>query len=143
MKKILVKESILLNQKIASREDAVRMAGELLVRQGYVKENYVEEMLKREEISTTFIGNDIAIPHGTENAKKEVISSGISVIQVPEGVDFNGEKARVVFGIAGKDNTHIDILASIAVLCSEMVNVEKIVAASSEEDIIQMFTGVV
>lgn len=143
MKEILVKESILLNQTIESKEEAIRMAGELLVRQGYVKENYVEEMLKREEISTTFIGNDIAIPHGTENAKNEVLSSGISVIQVPDGVDFGGGKARVVFGIAGKDNTHLDILANIAVLCSEMENVEKIVAASTEEEILQMFTEVV
>lgn len=142
MKDILVKESILLNQEIGSKEEAIRMAGELLVRNGYVKENYIEEMLKREDLSTTYIGNDIAIPHGTETAKDEVLTSGISVIQVPNGVDFNGEKARVIFGIAGKDNTHIDILSNIAIICSEMENVEKIVAAKSKEEIISMFEGV-
>ncbi|HSP46951.1 MAG TPA: PTS sugar transporter subunit IIA [Clostridiaceae bacterium] len=142
MKDILVKESILLNQEIGSKEEAIRMAGELLVRNGYVKENYIEEMLKREDLSTTYIGNDIAIPHGTETAKDEVLTSGISVIQVPAGVDFNGEKARVIFGIAGKDNTHIDILSNIAIICSEMENVEKIVAATTKEEIIRMFEGV-
>lgn len=142
MKDILVKESILLNQEIGSKEEAIRMAGELLVRNGYVKANYIEEMLKREDLSTTYIGNDIAIPHGTESAKDEVLTSGISVIQVPNGVDFNGEKARVIFGIAGKDNTHIDILSNIAIICSEMENVEKIVAAKSKEEIISMFEGV-
>lgn len=142
MKDILVKESILLNQEIGSKEEAIRMAGELLVRNGYVKANYIEEMLKREDLSTTYIGNDIAIPHGTESAKDEVLTSGISVIQVPNGVDFNGEKARVIFGIAGKDNTHIDILSNIAIICSEMENVEKIVAATSKEEIISMFEGV-
>jgi mannitol/fructose-specific phosphotransferase system IIA component len=142
MKDILVKESILLNQEIGSKEEAIRMAGELLVRNGYVKENYIEEMLKREDLSTTYIGNDIAIPHGTETAKDEVLTSGISVIQVPGGVDFNGEKARVIFGIAGKDNTHIDILSNIAIICSEMENVEKIVAAKTKEEIISMFEGV-
>ncbi|MBW8383011.1 MAG: PTS sugar transporter subunit IIA, partial [Youngiibacter sp.] len=108
MSGILREEGILLNQEIATKDQAIRMAGELLVRNGYVKEEYIEEMLKREEISTTYIGNDIAIPHGTENAKNEVLESGISIIQVPNGVDFNGEKARVIFGIAGKDNTHLE-----------------------------------
>jgi PTS system mannitol-specific IIC component len=118
------------------------MAGELLVRNGYVKEEYIEEMLKREEISTTYIGNDIAIPHGTENAKNEVLESGISVIQVPNGVDFNGEKARVIFGIAGKDNTHLEILSNIAILCSDMENVEKIVAAKTKDEILALLGGI-
>lgn len=142
MSGILREEGILLNQEIASKDQAIRMAGELLVKNGYVKEEYIEEMLRREEISTTYIGNDIAIPHGTENAKNEVLESGISVIQVPNGVDFNGEKARVIFGIAGKDNTHLEILANIAILCSDMENVEKIVAAKSKDEILALLGGI-
>jgi PTS system mannitol-specific IIC component len=142
MSGILREEGILLNQEIATKDQAIRMAGELLVRNGYVKEEYIEEMLKREEISTTYIGNDIAIPHGTENAKNEVLESGISVIQVPNGVDFNGEKARVIFGIAGKDNTHLEILSNIAILCSDMENVEKIVAAKTKDEILALLGGI-
>jgi len=142
MSSILREEGILLNQEIATKDQAIRMAGELLVKNGYVKEEYIEEMLKREEISTTYIGNDIAIPHGTENAKNEVLESGISVIQVPNGVDFNGEKARVIFGIAGKDNTHLEILSNIAILCSDMENVEKIVAAKSKDEILALLGGI-
>jgi PTS system mannitol-specific IIC component len=142
MSGILREEGILLNQEIATKDQAIRMAGELLVKNGYVKEEYIEEMLKREEISTTYIGNDIAIPHGTENAKNEVLESGISVIQVPNGVDFNGEKARVIFGIAGKDNTHLEILSNIAILCSDMENVEKIVAAKSKDEILALLGGI-
>ncbi|ETA81580.1 PTS sugar transporter subunit IIA [Youngiibacter fragilis] len=142
MSGILREEGILLNQEIATKDQAIRMAGELLVKNGYVKEEYIEEMLKREEISTTYIGNDIAIPHGTENAKNEVLESGISIIQVPNGVDFNGEKARVIFGIAGKDNTHLEILSNIAILCSDMENVEKIVAAKSKDEILALLGGI-
>ena len=142
MSGILREEGILLNQEIATKDQAIRMAGELLVKNGYVKQEYIEEMLKREEISTTYIGNDIAIPHGTENAKNEVLESGISVIQVPNGVDFNGEKARVIFGIAGKDNTHLEILSNIAILCSDMENVEKIVAAKTKDEILALLGGI-
>lgn len=142
MSKILKIENIRLNEKFESKYDAIRMAGELLVSGGYVDEHYIEEMIKREDLSTTFIGNDIAIPHGTESAKEDVLESGISVIQVPEGVDFNGQKARMVFGIAGKDNTHLEILSSIAILCSDMDNVEKLVAAKSKEEIMELLGGI-
>jgi PTS system mannitol-specific IIC component len=118
------------------------MAGELLLAGGYVNEHYIEEMVKREDLSTTYIGNDIAIPHGTESAKNDVLDSGISVIQVPEGVDFNGDKARVVFGIAGKNNTHLEILANIAVFCSDMDNVEKLVKAETKEEIMDLLGGI-
>lgn len=135
-------ENIRMNQRFDNKQDAIRMAGELLVAGGYVNEHYIEEMMKREELSTTYIGNDIAIPHGTESAKNDVLESGISVIQVPEGVDFNGDKARVVFGIAGKDNTHLEILANIAIFCSDMDNVEKIVQARSAEEIMDLLGGI-
>ncbi|HSL86449.1 MAG TPA: PTS sugar transporter subunit IIA [Bacteroidales bacterium] len=142
MSKILRPENIRLNEKFENKYDAIKLAGELLLEGGYVNEHYIEEMVKREDLSTTFIGNDIAIPHGTESAKNDVLASGISVIQVPEGVDFNGEKARVVFGIAGKDNTHLEILSNIAILCSDMENVEKIVSAQSKEEIMELLGGI-
>lgn len=142
MSTILKVENIRLNEKFDSKYDAIKMAGELLLAGGYVNEHYIEEMVKREDLSTTYIGNDIAIPHGTESAKNDVLDSGISVIQVPEGVDFNGDKARVVFGIAGKNNTHLEILANIAVFCSDMENVEKLVKAETKEEIMDLLGGI-
>ena len=142
MSTILTMENIRLKEKFESKYDAIKMAGELLLAGGYVNEHYIEEMVKREDLSTTYIGNDIAIPHGTESAKNDVLNSGISVIQVPEGVDFNGDKARVVFGIAGKDNTHLEILANIAVFCSDMDNVEKLVKAETKAEIMDLLGGI-
>jgi len=142
MSTILTMENIRLNEKFESKYDAIKMAGELLLAGGYVNEHYIEEMVKREDLSTTYIGNDIAIPHGTEAAKNDVLNSGISVIQVPEGVDFNGDKARVIFGIAGKNNTHLEILANIAVFCSDMDNVEKLVKAETKEEIMDLLGGI-
>lgn len=142
MSTVLTMENIRLNEKFESKYDAIKMAGELLLAGGYVNEHYIEEMVKREDLSTTYIGNDIAIPHGTEAAKNDVLNSGISVIQVPEGVDFNGDRARVVFGIAGKNNTHLEILANIAVFCSDMENVEKLVKAETKEEIMNLLGGI-
>ena len=59
-------------------------------------------MIDRDNMTSTYMGNDVAIP-GPEEAKKTVLRSGFTEIQVPKGVDFDGQKVRLIFGIAGKD----------------------------------------
>ncbi|MCA1060539.1 PTS mannitol transporter subunit IICBA [Rossellomorea aquimaris] len=132
---LLLEENIFMNQSFATKEEAIRFAGEALVKAGYVEESYVDAMIDREGITSTYMGNNVAIPHGTEDAKKAVIKSGFTVIQVPNGVDFNGEKAKMIFGIAGKDGTHLEILSGIAVVCSEQENVDKMVEAKSAKEL--------
>ncbi|PSL40051.1 PTS system mannitol-specific IIC component [Planomicrobium soli] len=135
---LLLEENIFLNQSFSTKEQAIRFAGEALVKAGYVKPSYVDEMLKREEITTTYMGNNVAIPHGTEEAKKAVIKSGFTVIQVPNGVDFGGESAKLIFGIAGKDGTHLEILSGIAVICADQDNVDQLVQAKSAEELMSI-----
>jgi PTS system mannitol-specific IIA component len=140
---ILKEANIQLNQKLENKTEAIKATGQILVEQGYVKEEYIEQMLKREELSSTYMGNFIAIPHGTEEAKAAVLESGLSVIQVPEGVDFGrGNIVKILIGIAGKGNEHLDILSQIAIVCSEEENVEKLVQAKSKEEIIQLLSEV-
>ncbi|MDP4086483.1 MAG: PTS sugar transporter subunit IIA [Bacillota bacterium] len=140
---ILSKKNIRLNEVIASKEEAIRLTGSVLVNQGYVDENYIEKMLEREELTSTYMGNFVAIPHGTEDSKNFVKESGISVIQVPNGVDFgNGNMVKLLFGIAGKNNEHLDILSNIAIVCSEEENIEKLVQAKTAEEILTIFEGV-
>lgn len=136
---LLHEKNILLNQHFNSKEEAIKKAGELLLNGNYVKENYIEKMLERENISTTYIGNNIAIPHGTSESQKEILKSGISIIQIPEGVSFGHDIAKVVIGIAGKGNTHLGLLSNIAIICSEMDNVDKIVNAKTKKEIFELF----
>ncbi|MBS4210076.1 PTS mannitol transporter subunit IICBA [Bacillus sp. FJAT-50079] len=135
---LLLEENVFLNQSFVNKEEAIRFAGRALVKAGYVKESYIEAMIARDEMTSTYMGNDVAIPHGTEEAKKDVIKSGFTVIQVPNGVDFDGQKVRLIFGIAGKDGTHLEILSGIAVTCADMDNIEKLVAAQTAREIMDM-----
>jgi len=100
---MLKKENIVLNHTAESKEDVIRQAGQLLVDQGAVEPAYIDSMLAREEVVSTFMGNGLAIPHGTDEGKTSVIESGLSLIQVPGGVDFDGNEAKVILGIAGKE----------------------------------------
>ena len=138
---LLTEDNIFINKRFRNKEEAIRFAGDALVKAGYVEPSYVDEMLKREEITTTYMGNDVAIPHGTEEAKKAVIKSGFTVVQVPDGVDFDGEKAKLIFAIAGKDGTHLEILSGIAVICAEQSNVDELVAAKSAKELLDILNS--
>ena len=95
------------------------MAGEILAKDGYVSTNYIDAMIERENMMTTYIGKGIAIPHGVAAGKEDIKRSGISILQFPEGVDFDGEKAYLVIGIAGIGDEHLGILANIAATIDE------------------------
>ncbi|SET51997.1 PTS system, mannitol-specific IIC component [Salinibacillus kushneri] len=138
---LLREENIFIGKEFSTKEEAIRFAGEALVKGGYVEDNYVDAMLEREEITSTYMGNNVAIPHGTEDAKKAVNKSGFTVVQVPNGVEFNGEQAKLIFGIAGKDGTHLEILSSIAVICSEQENVDKMIQAKTAQEIKDIING--
>lgn len=138
---LLLEENIFMGKEFATKEEAIRFAGEVLVKGGYVKDSYVEAMIEREEITSTYMGNNVAIPHGTEEAKKAVIKSGFTVIQVPNGVDFNGEQAKLIFGIAGKDGTHLEILSGIAIICSEQENVDQMVKAKTAKELMDIINS--
>lgn len=112
-KKVIDENGIRLNQLPVPKEEAIRAAGELLVKQGCVDESYVDAMLEREKLLTTYMGMGLAIPHGTSEAKDSVKKTGIVLVQYPDGVDFGDEKAQLVFGIAGIGDEHLDLLQKI------------------------------
>lgn len=143
MTEILSKENIKLNVSVGTKEEAIRLTGSILVDKGYVDEGYIDKMMEREQLTSTYMGNFVAIPHGTEDSKSFVKASGISFVQVPNGVDFGGGNVvKLLIGIAGKNNEHLDILSKIAIVCSEEENIESLVNANSAEEVLAIFEGV-
>ncbi|MEY8663162.1 PTS sugar transporter subunit IIA [Ligilactobacillus faecis] len=143
----LTKDMILLDQAPATKTEAIRLAGQLLVKAGCVKEEYIDSMIARNNDVSTYMGNFIAIPHGTDAGKKYIEKTGISVVQVPLGVDFSNDAATenlvtVVFGIAGSNNEHLELLSQIALFCSDVSNVAKLADAQSEQEIIDLLKEV-
>ncbi|WP_145388197.1 PTS sugar transporter subunit IIA [Staphylococcus capitis] len=139
MSELFSNDNIFLNVSATDQNDAIEKAGQVLVDSGAVTPNYIEAMKDRENVVSTFMGNALAIPHGTEEAKGNVIRSGLSLLQIPKGVDWNGEEVKVVVGIAGKDGDHLDLLSKIAITFSEEENVDRIVNATSADEIKQVF----
>ena len=132
---MLMRSNILTGLPSESKEEAILRAGALLEASGYVDEKYAPAMLEREGISSTYMGMGLAIPHGTAEAKESVLRSGIVVLQYPEGVDFDGEKARLIVGIAGVGDEHLSILAKVAGALDDEALLEKLSTTPDPEEI--------
>ena len=129
-----------LNQTSVSKEEAIQAAGELLVQLGYVDESYIPAMQEREKLITTYMGMGVAIPHGTSQAKGTVKKTGIVFLQYPDGVNFEKEKAQLVFGIAGIGNEHMDLLAKICNMLEDEEVLEKLKTTNDLDWVMQQLS---
>jgi PTS system mannitol-specific IIA component len=137
---ILSSEQIRINVQVNNKIEAIRLVGQLLVDSGHVPATYIDFMLKRDEDLSTYMGAGLAIPHGTNEAKKLIHSTGLAILVVPEGVDFgNGEIAHLIVGIAAIGDDHMDLLTSIAMIVSDETKNESIQKATSEDEILTIF----
>lgn len=135
MKPILQEDNIILQAAYADRWSAIQACGEILVKQGYVKAAYIEDMMERERLVSVYVGNHVAIPHGIANSEQHILESGLSVLQIPEGVDFDGEKAYIMIGIAGRDGVQMQLLSQIALVCMEQEQVERLRTSKDKNEI--------
>lgn len=131
--------NIFLGLQAGSKEQAIRFAGEQLVKGGYVQPEYVEAMLAREQLTSTYLGESIAVPHGTIEAKDRVLKTGIVFCQYPAGVRWGDEEddaARLVIGIAARNNEHINVITKLTTALDEDGVIDRLANTSSVEEVL-------
>ncbi|MFI6179561.1 PTS sugar transporter subunit IIA [Nonomuraea sp. NPDC051191] len=111
---LLDRRAILLHESASSREEAVRRCGQVLVDVGAVAQPYVEAMLERERTISTYVSEEVAIPHGTAASKQDVARDAICVVRFPGGIDWDGERVTLCVGIAAAGDGHVPLLAALA-----------------------------
>lgn len=132
-KPLLYRENVKTGVAVANKDEAIRMVGQMLVDSGYVDQPYVDAMLEREKTFATFMGNGLALPHGVEAAKKEVKCSGIAVITLKNPIDWgDGNEARVIVGVAGVGDEHLEILGNIGEKMIDEADAEKIATGDAD-----------
>lgn len=137
----LKKDNIKIGLPTTTKEEAIRMAGRILVDGGYVQESYIDAMVQRDSELSTYIGNGTAIPHGVSEAKKLIMHTGISILQFPEGVDFDGNLVHLVVGIAGVGNEHLMILANLAEIVEDEEKVRLLTETKDVDYILRQFVN--
>ncbi|MDD7930507.1 PTS sugar transporter subunit IIA [Microbacterium sp. NM3R9] len=126
----------------ATREEAMQEAADILESAGAVTSAYFDAMQQRELTVSTYMGNELAIPHGTNETKDAILDSALSFVRYDGGVDWNGEAVTFVVGIAGKGDEHLDILSQIALLFSEEDDVARLKAAQTPEELFDLLSSV-
>ncbi|POE01040.1 PTS mannitol transporter subunit IICBA [Pectobacterium carotovorum] len=136
--------NVFLNQHATDKEQAIRFAGEQLVKGGYVEPAYVEAMLEREKLTSTYLGESIAVPHGTIEAKDRVLKTGVVFCQYPEGVRFGDEDdevARLVIGIAARNNEHIQVITSLTNALDDDAVIERLAHTQDIQEVLDLLSG--
>ena len=139
---ILEPQNVVAAGTATTRDDAIREAGALLVASGAVTQEYVDSMFERENSVSTYMGNFLAIPHGTNDAKESIVRSALSLVRFAEPIDWDGQPVRFAVGIAGLNNEHLEILSKIAVVFSDEDEVQKLLDAGTADEIFALLEEV-
>ena len=126
----------------ATQDAALQEAADILVAAGAVTPAYADAMRQREETVSTFMGNGLAIPHGTNETKDAILDSALSVVRYDGGVDWAGDPVNFVIGIAGRGDEHLEILSQIALLFSDDDEVAKLAAARTPDELYALLSEV-
>ncbi len=116
---VLSESAVVVGRTAADRNEAIALVGSILVAEGCVTSAYVAQMQQREEIVSTYLGNGISLPHGTNEAKEFVLRTGLAVAQFPDGVPWGEEPAHLVIGLAATSDEHLRVLARLGTILGD------------------------
>jgi multiphosphoryl transfer protein len=136
----LTPDTVRIGVRAATRDEAIRAAGGVLVEHGYVDPRYVEGMLRRERQASTFLGSGIAIPHGLDEDRGWIRRTGVALVQLAEPVEWApGRKVRVVVAIAARSDEHLGVLAALADVLDDPARAERLACTADPGEIVAAF----
>ena len=141
-REVLSIEQVRIHPGSATQEEAMREAAGILATAGAVTDAYFDAMRQREATVSTYMGNELAIPHGTNETKEAILASALSVVRYDGGVDWGGEPVTFVMGIAGVGDEHLEILSQVALLFSDDDEVAKLKAVQTPEELLALLATV-
>ncbi|EBE2714897.1 fused PTS fructose transporter subunit IIA/HPr protein [Salmonella enterica] len=129
-------------EQAGNKEEAIRQIAAALAQAGNVAGGYVDGMLAREQQTSTFLGNGIAIPHGTTDTRDQVLKTGVQVFQFPQGVTWGeGQVAYVAIGIAASSDEHLGLLRQLTHVLSDDSVAEQLKSAITAEELRALLMG--
>lgn len=140
----VTEDQIFLNLTARTKEEAIQFAGEQLVKLGFAEADYVPAMFEREQQVSTYLGEGIAVPHGTIAAKDKVLKTGIVFCQYREGVRFTDEEdgvAKLVIGIAARNNEHIQVVSAITNALDDEKTMEILTLTDDPQKVLRLLKG--
>ncbi|SHO57100.1 PTS mannitol transporter subunit IICBA [Vibrio quintilis] len=135
------RKNICLGLAAKNKEEAILYAGNKLVELGYAQPEYIPAMLEREKLVSTYLGESIAVPHGTVDAKEQILKTGIVICQYPQGVQFGEDQddvAKLIIGIAAKNDEHIQVISTITSALDDPEAIQQLTSTKDVEDVLNI-----
>ena len=129
---------IRLGATASSREEAVRLCGELLKTLGAVEAPYIDAMWERENIISSFMGEGVAIPHGTDASRANVNFTQLVFVRFANPVEWEGEQVRLCIGIAAKGDEHGEVLGNLAEKLLDPISYTKLMESDSTTELLEL-----
>ncbi|MDX5626463.1 MULTISPECIES: fused PTS fructose transporter subunit IIA/HPr protein [unclassified Brenneria] len=138
----LSQQDIHLGAVAGSKQEAIQLVASALTQAGCVSAAYVDGMLKRETQTSTYLGNGIAIPHGTTDTRDLVLKTGVQVFQFPQGIAWGDDQtAYVVLGIAARSDEHLALLRQLTHVLSDDRVAARLASTTSVEELRSLLMG--
>ena len=131
----LIDKLVLFNQKKSSKKEAIDKIGNLLLKNKFIRKEYINAMHLRDKDVSVYIGNNVAIPHGNVESQKYINKSAIAIAIYPNGIKWNSNIVNIVIGIAVKGDVHLETIAKLGSLLSNKENVQKIIKAKNIKEL--------
>ena len=135
---VLTREAVRLAQRATDKWDALRQSGALLVEIGAVEAGYAQAILDREEQISTYMGEGVAIPHGTDASRALVRRTALGFLQFPEGVDWDGETAYVCIPIAASGDEHVGVRSALAEVLVDGTNASRLRETADVDEVLAL-----
>ncbi|RYG54503.1 HPr family phosphocarrier protein, partial [bacterium] len=142
MSMLLSADTIRLGARPANKSEAIELAGLVLADSGHIEHGYIRSMMEREKQANTFLGHGIAIPHGMAPDRHMIKETGVAVVQVPDGVEWNkNERVDLIVAIAAKSDEHLKILASLMDVMDDEALIQRLTQTTSVDEIAAALNG--
>lgn len=138
---ILAPGSVRLGLPSVTKEEAIRLCGEVLVQAGAATPDYIDGMFAREEQVSTYLGEGVAIPHGTNESRQFITAAALGFLQFPDGIDWDGNQVKLCIPIASASDEHLEILSSLAGVLMEPDAAERLRSTASVSEVLELLNG--
>jgi mannitol/fructose-specific phosphotransferase system IIA component len=139
---VIGRDAVLLTQRAADKWDALRQSGELLVRIGAVAPPYADAILERERSISTYMGEGVAIPHGTDASRVHVRRTALGVLRFPDGVDWGDGVVTLCIPIAASGDEHVAVLSALARILTEPEQAERLRSATDPDEVLALLAPI-
>lgn len=130
------------DRQVRTKDEVPQRAVAALTETGHAQAAYLQGVREREGRINTYLGNGVAIPHGTPHSRGAVLKTGVEAPVCPQGVDWGEEQTTYpTAGVAAQDDKHLDILRQLIHALDDDRMSDALTHADTSQAVLEILAG--